>query len=381
MENLTHSLMGAALAELALPSQASPAQRRNFFVAGILAANLPDADLVYTGITPEPLGYLLHHRGHTHTVVGLMVQALLIGAVFLVPGLRRRIGTLRGRLAGLVVVALLSHLVLDSWNSYGVHPFWPVDSRWFYLDSIYILEPWIWLLLGTAAVWNTRNRAGRAVLAVLLAGLPIALVVLRMAPVGALVALAVATAAYALALRTRTPHARSAIALGATALFVVLMLAVHGRVEAKASAAIPAAVRGASVDLILSPQPANPLCWSALAITADERGGLFHTTRGMVSATGAWGCPGQAAVATWQPPVIQSLSRLRDRVDRDCWVRAWMQFGRAPQLDERSISDLRYGNIGRENFSAMPLRTPAEGGECPRNLTNWGMPRADLLRP
>ena len=92
MENITHSLVGATLAELALPAAATPAQRRLFYAAGIVAANLPDADLLYTSIIAPPLGYLLHHRGHTHTVVGLAVQAALIGVVCMLPALARRIG-------------------------------------------------------------------------------------------------------------------------------------------------------------------------------------------------------------------------------------------------------------------------------------------------
>src|SRR5262245_13314230 len=90
MDNLTHSLLGAALAELALPRDASRVTRRVLFAVGIVASNLPDVDLLYTGITAPPLGYLLHHRGHTHTVVGLLVQGLLLaGLCLLVPAVRR----------------------------------------------------------------------------------------------------------------------------------------------------------------------------------------------------------------------------------------------------------------------------------------------------
>ena len=77
MENLTHSLIGATLAELFVPRSASPAKRGLFFTVGVVAANLPDADLVYARITAPPLGYLLHHRGHTHTLIG---AAMLGGA-------------------------------------------------------------------------------------------------------------------------------------------------------------------------------------------------------------------------------------------------------------------------------------------------------------
>ncbi|MDB4883657.1 MAG: hypothetical protein JWL95_2423, partial [Gemmatimonadetes bacterium] len=192
MENLTHSLVGATLAELALPAGATRLQRRAFFVVGIVAANLPDADLVYTWITPPPLGSLLHHRGHTHTVGGLVALAALLGAACQLPVLRHHIGAMRARMGALVLVALVSHLVLDSWNSYGVHPFWPFDARWIYGDAIYILEPWLWLLLGVAATLNTRNDRGRVVLGAALAMLAAAAGAMRVVPPAALLALAVA---------------------------------------------------------------------------------------------------------------------------------------------------------------------------------------------
>ena len=31
------------------------------------------------------------------------------------------------------------HIFVDSWNSYGVHPFWPISSRWIYGDFVFIL--------------------------------------------------------------------------------------------------------------------------------------------------------------------------------------------------------------------------------------------------
>ena len=55
--------MGAALAELALRDAPSRAERRLFLATAVIASNFPDLDLLYTGVTPEPLGYLLHHRG------------------------------------------------------------------------------------------------------------------------------------------------------------------------------------------------------------------------------------------------------------------------------------------------------------------------------
>ncbi|MEO6529108.1 MAG: metal-dependent hydrolase, partial [Gemmatimonadaceae bacterium] len=189
MDNITHSLVGATLAELALPAGATRAQRGVFFVAGIVSANLPDADLLYTRITPPPLGSLLHHRGHTHTIAGLAVGALLLGALCMLPAVRRHVRPIRGRVAGLIAIALVSHLVLDSWNSYGIHPFWPFDSRWIYGDAIFIAEPWLWLLLGIAAALNTSHDRGRLALAALLMVPVAAAAWFRLVPASVLVAL------------------------------------------------------------------------------------------------------------------------------------------------------------------------------------------------
>src|SRR4051812_15547160 len=154
MENLTHSLLGAAIAEATLPAAATRAQRTAFYVVGIIAANLPDADLLYTSITPAPLGYLLHHRGHTHTIAGLVALAALIGLVCALPAIRRHVAPIARRFWILVAAALASHLIADAWNSYGVHPLFPFSSRWFYGDAVYILEPWLWMLLGVSVAMN-----------------------------------------------------------------------------------------------------------------------------------------------------------------------------------------------------------------------------------
>lgn len=344
VENITHSLLGATLAELALPATATRSQRRVFFTVGIVASNLPDLDLLYTSISAPPIGYLLHHRGHTHTLVGLVGLGLLVAAVCALPAIGRRVADLRPRLWALIAASLLSHIVLDSWNSYGVHPFWPLNNRWFYGDAIFIVELWFWIFLGSALFVNSRRRrTGRTT--------------------------------------SWSAHRRSATALGAMVLFVAMMFGLRTIAEARVHDA-ERPVQGDMVDVVLSPQPANPFCWSVLSIVRNEAAAEYTLTRATASVTPRWtginGCGGgNRGEVAWDVPVRQSLPRLRALSRDDCWVRAWLQFGRAPLLDETSISDMRYSDIGRSNFSTMVL--PPAGTACPVNLTNWTMPRADLL--
>jgi inner membrane protein len=50
------------------------------------------------------------------------------------------------------VVGLLSHLLLDWTNNYGLRPFFPFDRRWFAGSFVFIFDPWIFLLLVGALV-------------------------------------------------------------------------------------------------------------------------------------------------------------------------------------------------------------------------------------
>jgi len=141
MDNVTHSLAGLLLAESAVrlrahreQSEPSARFRAAAAISSIIAANLPDADLFYTGIGGDRLRYMLHHRGHTHTVVMAIVGAVLVwfASLFVWRWRTRSRPSVADRrwLLGLLLVSTLSHLVLDWTNSYGVHPFWPVDDRW-----------------------------------------------------------------------------------------------------------------------------------------------------------------------------------------------------------------------------------------------------------
>jgi hypothetical protein len=64
----------------------------------------------------------------------------------------------------------------------------------------------------------------------------------------------------------------------------------------------------------------------------------------------------------------------------DCWVRAWLQFARAPAVEGDEVADLRFGREGRGNFTTMRTAGGATRG-CPAYLTAWRPPRADLLSP
>jgi inner membrane protein len=279
----------------------------------------------------------------------------------------------------LIAVALVSHLVLDSWNSYGVHPFWPFDARWIYGDSIFIVEPWLWLLLGASAAMNTREAWGGLALAVVLVGPVVAATVSHVIPIVALVALVIAAVGLCMAMLRWPSRRRAGAALALSALFVSSMFTVRQRVRGEVLVSTDATARGQTVDVVLSPEAANPLCWSALTIVPDEPRDEYVTTRASVTPFGVSGCGDErAASVVFEAAQRHSLAQLRELHRRDCWVRAWMRFGRVPVIGDGSIRDIRYGER-RGNFSEMQLKSAAEGEACPRFLPEWGTPRADLI--
>lgn len=168
MDNLTHSLVGLAAAKAGL-ERLSPGAT----AVCVLAANAPDSDIL------AALGgkwfYLHHHRGITHSIVGTLALALLIPVLcyavdLLIALLRKR--PPRVHFKGLLLASFLvsaSHPLMDWTNNYGVRPFLPWSGEWFYGDLVFIVDPWLWLLIGGAAFLLTSKRKWQIALWSLLA--------------------------------------------------------------------------------------------------------------------------------------------------------------------------------------------------------------------
>jgi len=157
MDNLTHTLVGAALAETGL-KRVTPLATPTL----LIAANLPDIDVVARGF--GQLAFLHHHRGITHALVGLPVLAALL-ALIMWGGSRwlaRQTGSPGARfgpLFGLSLLSIATHPLLDFTNAYGWRPFLPWSDRWFYGDIAFVIDIWIWAALGGALFIATTRRS------------------------------------------------------------------------------------------------------------------------------------------------------------------------------------------------------------------------------
>jgi inner membrane protein len=119
----------------------------------VLAAEMPDIDVVTE--LGGPVFAFAHHRGITHSFVGVpLVSALVLGILWIAWRVRHRGGRRAADdpprwtlLFGLGCLAGLSHILLDYTNSYGVRPFPPFSYRWYSWDIVFIVEPLLWVFL------------------------------------------------------------------------------------------------------------------------------------------------------------------------------------------------------------------------------------------
>jgi inner membrane protein len=154
MDNVCHTLVGAAFGEAGLK------RRTRFGTATLMiAANLPDIDVL--GLFSQTPAVALR-RGWTHGVLAqaLLPCALTAAVLIIAPRLRSRDATSVASapwLLALSYIGVLSHVFLDFLNNYGIRLLMPFERRWFYGDAVFIIDPWLWLVLGLG-VWLARRR-------------------------------------------------------------------------------------------------------------------------------------------------------------------------------------------------------------------------------
>jgi inner membrane protein len=161
MDNLAHTLAGLAIAEAGL-------RRKTAFGATTLAiaANLPDIDagIYFFGDGVDALAF---RRGWTHGILAMLVLPLVLALCM------RGVSKLRRSSANappvnwrwlltLSAIGVWSHPLLDLLNTYGVRLLMPFSGRWFYGDTLFIIDLWLWLALLIGIVMSRAFHAPRA---------------------------------------------------------------------------------------------------------------------------------------------------------------------------------------------------------------------------
>jgi inner membrane protein len=409
LDNVTHTIIGALVGEVLArrgPRSIGFEERRRLFVPTLaIGSNLPDLDLLYTGLVRGKLDYLLHHRGHTHTLLGACLLTLLFVALYGWLWRRRRHVPTRTERIALIVAAFIGpmlHIAMDATNSYGVHPYWPFDSRWRYGDAVFIIEPLFWAAAAPLVLLLRSLWARIAIGLVLVAGVGLSIST-GMVPQELIVTYA-GIVAVMLWITTRWREQAAIIGamvwLGFTAMF---MYAGH-RAQTHARALLARALPNETIlDVMQTPMPMNPVCWELMLVHAPD-GGHYTVRRAMLSLLPdrlpANQCPSRGLAlptsAPLEPVSLQSTARLQwygertmprvslqAMVEQRCEVGALLQFARIPWFEQHGtrwrVGDLRYDREPHAGFAEIEIDLQAPP-RCPFSGAPWIPPREDLLR-
>lgn len=404
MDNLSHSVVGLAVGELVHRSLSEEPdggrqrlRRRLLLLSCWAASNFP-----LTPLLPAPLGYLLHHRGHTHTLPYAIPQAILLWAMIwlLWPSARKLLRESASARIGVVLTLTLGfvlHLLMDYLNWYGVHPFHPFDSRWLYGDMVFIVEPLFWIAFGVPMAMMVRPPAFRFLVLALLIGAPLFFTTRGYLPWGSFAVLA--CIAVALGALQHRAGVRGRSALLAALTVGIGFVGMQGYASGQARRAVVETLQengpaSLVLDASMSSFPTNPLCWIFVSVERNERAGSYLLQRGILSLAPnilpVTECPISLSDRPSQKvltPAIAFLSQqhgsldtLRKLRNENCHFEAWLRFARAPWLRDTEATDIRFELDSGTNFTTIHF-ADFRSRQCPRFIPGWDFPRSDLLTP
>jgi inner membrane protein len=259
MDPLTHTLVGANLASTRLGEKTRLAT-----AAFVIGANLPDVDsiLYFTGYDDLALGF---RRGWTHGVLALVLLPLIQTALLMLyarlrPNAERPVHA--RWLLILSAIGILTHPFLDWLNNYGMRWLMPFRGTWFYGDSVFIMDPWLWLILGIG--WLAGKRASPALFALwFIFSALLAWVVSGRAPEYVPLVIVVALISLA-ALFWRGPKSLATIALIVAFAYIGARLTIHAMTANTVRREL-----GNVQALMVAPHPIDPRRWEVVAQVGD----------------------------------------------------------------------------------------------------------------
>ncbi len=374
MDNLAHSLVGLTSAKAGL-ERLSPYAT----IVCLASANAADADFV-TLFFGDRWTLLQHHRGITHSIVGTITIGLLIPTLaFVCERIAAKLRNYQARIrfGGLLIASLVAaatHPLMDWTNNYGVRPLLPWSGRWFYGDLVFIVDPYIWLVLGGAMFLITSNGKSKTIAWSSFAAFLTALMVLASrsgaGAVNAALAVWVTGLALLISLRVVGLHKRLGRASAVIALILVasywgaLALIHHTAYSNAVSVANELAkTRGERfVRVAAMPTLATPFTWQCVAETDRAM------YRFIVNSNG-----GDPSPANRYEKLTGQDAQLISLAERDRRAQILLGFARFPleRVDAENcvgqalvqFADLRYTEPGtsRGNFSVnIPVDCPSK---------------------
>jgi inner membrane protein len=333
-------LVGANLASTRLGAKTPLAA-----AALIVGANLPDVDaiLYFTGHSDLALGF---RRGWTHGVLALVVLPLILTGLLLAFARVRRMEVSSRWLLILSFIAILTHPTLDWLNNYGMRWLMPFDGTWTYGDSVFIMDPWLWLILGIGVLAGKKPTPA-LVLTFLLLALALAYVVGRRSPSNLIVVTVVAVILFAALLYRGAQVATLAVLIACS--YIIARLLIHQLTVMEVQRELR------PQRLMVSPHPMDPTRWDVVAQIGDHYryGRYTWMTRTLTLADHQIPLPRESPEwkAARDHPSIRGFMT---------WVRfPWYEVERTPDETRVLLHDARYvTRAGRRGFGGVEVVFP-----------------------
>jgi len=372
MDNLTHSLVGLTVAKAGL-ERLSPGAT----ALCVLAANSPDCD-VAIALFGDRWTFLQHHRGITHAIAGVAVLSVLLPLIFYAVDrlwARFRKGSPQVKLRGLMIASLIAtatHPLLDWTNNYGIRFFLPWSGKWSYGDFVFIVDPYLWLILGGATfLLSAKTKSGKAIWAVLATAITVLMV--ANAPrfvLGVWIAtVVILIVLFVIGAERRWGNKITFAAIALALVYWSFLGYAHSHALAKGqmiAAHLVESSREAVLRLAAMPTLADPLHWDCVFETDRA------TYRFRLSLLGFGNSPASRVVRYEKPS--GALAAVLESVSQQRPARVFLGFARFPvaQLADPNcttqtlveFADLRYTEPGRSrgNFT---LELPVD---CPTSI-------------
>ncbi len=312
MDNVCHALAGAALGKAGL------ARRTTLGMSTlVIANNLPDVDVAVFATNTLAMSF---RRGWTHGVLAQAALPVVLAGAMLAYDrcvVQKRAGApppaVARELLLLSYIGVLLHVFMDLMNSYGVRLLMPWSGRWFHGDALFIVDPWLYLVLGTGW-WMARRREAT--------GAP-------------------------------RPGAPARIGLATAGVYVVAMLASNAIAREVVRGGLDRAGRPAGTRFMVTPVAVNPFSREVVIDVGDryEKGNLWFEPwphfrpAGFGLPTGMDEPDAQAALQT---PLARDFLR---------WSRfPFVQVDRGTAPPTIWINDYRYANAGAHGWSAVKIQ-------------------------
>ncbi len=395
MDNITHSLVGVWISQGSCEYiKGDKIVQRNLWAAALIGSNIADLDLFLTNLTPAPLGYLLHHRGFTHTLLALPLQVILItGILWLWCRWKSHvITTVQWCQISLVAfLGALLHLAMDALNVYGIHPASPWHNKWYYGDTLFIVEPWLWGALIPLMVITTTHKWVKWLLIALISLIPTLAYQAHWLHLYSLLSTYLIFF-ISLAIGYLTSPKTRLWLTGTLLISIVTAFYCCGQHAKYITSQVIKTTQSRLLSIAASPLPGNPLCWQLWSV--EMQWDTYISRYLILSLLPKYFpvnlCPSQFSNLKLNliPPIFSrdsqflwlgqhqfSLNKLQTLSQTNCYFNYWLSFARIIHLQNGKANDLRFAR--REpNFTTLDLNNTYKG--CPKNAPHWGPVRKDL---